>query len=174
MILAASDTAGLLDVNGTFIAELIAFLVMVWILWRYAYPRIIQAAEARQKAIASALEEAERARAEAELRLKDAERRLADARTQAQEVIDAAARSAEQIRQQLRDRGEEEAKRLLERAQADIEAARQKAVDSLRGEVADLVVLATERVIGESLDGDRHRKLIEKAIEEVAGGQRSR
>ena len=161
--------AGLLDINGTVIAEIVAFLVMLFILARWAYPAIIRAAEARQRAIQEQLEGAERARQAAEERLNEAEQRLQRARDQAQEVIDAAARSADQVRAELRRQGEEEGKRQIERAQREIEGEKQRAIDSLRGEVAELVATATERLLRETLDRDRHRRLIEAAIKEVSG-----
>ena len=161
--------AGLLDINGTVIAEIVAFLVMLFILARWAYPAIIRAADARQRAIQEQLEGAERARQAAEERLNEAEQRLQRARDQAQEVIDAAARSADQVRAELRRQGEEEGKRQIERAQREIEGEKQRAIDSLRGEVAELVATATERLLRETLDRDRHRRLIEAAIKEVSG-----
>jgi len=168
--------AGLLDINGTLIAEIFAFLVMLFILQRWAYPAIIRAAESRQKAIQDQLEGAEQARQAAEERLNDAERRLSEARSQAQEVIDAASRSADQVRAELRRQGEEEGKRQIERAQREIEGEKQRAIEALRGEVADLVTTATERVLGEVLDRQRHQKLIDSAIQEVGqgNGERSR
>jgi F-type H+-transporting ATPase subunit b len=166
------DTASLLEVNATLIVEMLAFLLMLVLLGRYVYPRVIGAAEARQKAIQAQLEGAEKANEAAEARLREIDERLEDARKQAQEMIDAASRSADRVRVELRRQGEEEGRRQLERAQRDIEAEKQKAISSLRGEVADLVASATERVLGETLDRDRHRRLIDKAIEEVAGGER--
>lgn len=168
------DTAGLLEVNATLIVEILAFLAMLELLRRYVYPVVIRAAEARQKAIQDQLEGAEQARQAAEERLSDAERRLNEARAQAQEVIDAASRSADQVRAELRRQGEEEGKRQIERAQREIEGEKQRAIEALRGEVADLVTTATERVLGEVLDRQRHQKLIDSAIKEVAGGERSR
>jgi F-type H+-transporting ATPase subunit b len=174
MLAAPLADAGLLDINGTVIAEIIAFLVMLGILARWVYPPVIRAAEARQKAIQDQLDRAEHARTESEERLAEAQLRLDDARKQAQEVIDAAARSADQVRVELRRQGEEEGKRQVERAQREIEGEKQKAIDALRTEMADLVATATERVLGETLDRERHRKLIESAITEVAAGDGER
>ncbi|HEX6349940.1 MAG TPA: F0F1 ATP synthase subunit B [Candidatus Dormibacteraeota bacterium] len=160
--------AGILNINATFWIEVAAFLLMLGILWRYVYPRVMEAAEARQKAIAAELEEAEKARQEAQKQLEDAQKQLDDARAQAQDVIAGASRSADQLREELRQKAEEDAKRLVERSRVEIVAERQKALDSVRREVAELVVEATERVIGESLDDARHKKLIDNAIKEVA------
>ncbi len=165
-----AGVAGVIEINGTVIVELITFVVMLAVLARYVYPEIVKLAEARQRAIAEQLRESEKARAEAEARLKEAEAKLADARKTAQQVIDAASKSGEQLRQDLRVKAEEEAKRIAEAARKEIELERDRAVQTVRNEVAGLVVSATEKVIGETLDEQKHKKLIDKAIEEAAGG----
>jgi F-type H+-transporting ATPase subunit b len=165
--------AGLLDLSLSFVVEIIAFVAMILILGRWVYPRVMEAAEGRQRQISEQLAAAERARQEAEQRLKDAEARLKEARSQAAEIIEGANRTGEQLRAELRARAQEDAKRILEGAQRDIEAERQKAIDSVRGQVADLVVAATEKVVGETLDEQRHRSLIERAIAQVGEGSRN-
>ena len=166
--------AGVVEIDGTVAVEVITFLVMLAVLGRYVYPEIIKVAEARQRAIAEQLKQAEEARAAAEAKLKEAEDRLNDARKSAQSVLDGATKSAEQLRQELKQKADDEAKRTVENARKQIEAERDQAIRSVRTEVADLVVTATEKVIGETLDDRRHRQLIERSIEEVASGDRSR
>ena len=164
--------AGLLDLSLSFLAEVIAFIVMIAILARWVYPRVLGAAEARQRQVAEQLTAAERARQEAEQRLKDVDAELQKARTQASEIIEGADRLAEQLRADGRARAEEEANRIVESARREIEAERQKALDSVRAEVADLVVAAAARVVGESLDLTRQRQLVERAIQEVTSDGR--
>ncbi|MBJ7601180.1 MAG: ATP synthase F0 subunit B [Candidatus Nephthysia bennettiae] len=166
--------AGLLDLSLSFLVEIIAFLAMIAILARWVYPRVIAAAEGRQRQIAEQLEAAEKARQEAEQRLKDAGAELQKARGQGAEIIEGANRLAEQLRADGRAKAEEDARRIAESARREIEAERQKALDSVRAEVADLVVSATERVIGESLDITRQRQLVERAISEVTSDGRGR
>jgi F-type H+-transporting ATPase subunit b len=166
--------AGVITINGTVIVELITFLVMMAVLARWVYPEIVRLAEARQRAIAEQLTEAEKSRADAEARLKEAEAKLNEARKTAQSVIEAATRSGEQLRQELKQKAEEEAKRLTVAARKEIEAERERAIQSVRNEVAGLVVAATEKVIGETLDEGKHKQLIERAIAEVASGDGSR
>jgi F-type H+-transporting ATPase subunit b len=144
------------------------------VLARWVYPEIVRLAEARQRAIAEQLNEAEKSRADAEARLKEAEAKLNEARKTAQSVIEAATKSGEQLRQELKQKAEEEAKRLTGAARKEIEAERERAIQSVRNEVAGLVVAATEKVIGETLDEPKHKQLIERAIAEVASGDGSR
>ena len=172
--LATTGTAGVIDLNGTVIVELITFLVMLAILARYVYPEVVKLAEARQRAIAEQLKEAEAARAEAEERLKEAEARLNEARHTALTVIEGANRSGEQMRQELKTKAEEDSRRILDAARKEIEVERDQAVRTVRSEVASLVVSATEKVIGVTLDERRHKELIEHAIQEVASGDGSR
>ena len=160
--------SGLLSLDATLIVELVAFVAMLAILARWVYPPVMRAAEARQRQIAEQLEGAEKARKQAEERLQQSEQTVNEARAEAQRIIEAGRRSGEQAGQQAKDRAEEEAKRILEQARRDSEAERQRALQEVRATIADLVVNATQRVLGESLDGDRHRKLIDRAVEAVA------
>jgi F-type H+-transporting ATPase subunit b len=168
--LATTGTAGVIDINGTVIVEMLTFLLMLAILARYVYPEVVKIAEARQRAIAEQLTEAERAKEEAEARLEEARRHLDEARQTAQQVVDTANKSGEQVRQDLKQKAEEEARRIGESARKEIEAERERALQSARNEVASMVVAATQKVIGETLDDPKHHQLIERAIEEVASG----
>ena len=181
MILAAVFLdAGPLTINATLIVELVGFLFMVLFLMyvplpflgipKPVFPWIVSVAEARQRQITEQLDAAQKERADAEARLAEAQAKLDEARKTAQGVIEAANKSAEQLRQELRQKAEEESKRTIEGARKEIEAERDAALRSVRNEVAGLVVMATEKVIGETLDDNKHRQLIDKAIQEVASG----
>ena len=159
--------AGLLDINGTLIAEIIAFLLMLGVLARWVYPPIVRAAEARQNQIKQQLEQAEKARQDAEARLNAAQEEITKARVQAGQIIEQANRAAERIQQEAQEKAREEARRIIEAASRDIDAERQRAIQAIRLQMADLVTEAVRRIVGESLDGERHRKLIEATIEQV-------
>jgi F-type H+-transporting ATPase subunit b len=171
--------AGVLAINGTFIVETVAFILMLLFLsyvplpflgiTKPVFPWIIGIAEARQREITARLQEAEEARQAAEARLKDADAKLVEARTTADTIIQGANRSGEQLRADLRQKAEAEHDRIVESAQRDIAADRDRALADARNEVAGMVVAATQKVIGETLDERRHRDLIERAIQEVAG-----
>src|SRR5207253_4382431 len=139
-----------------------------------ASPEGVTTAAARRGEDARRLHDAEQGGAEAEARLQEAQAELEEARKTAQKVIDSASKWGEQRRQGLRAKAEDDAKRIAESARKDIEAERDRALQSARSEVAALVVTATEKVIGETLDEPKHRRLIERAIEEVASGDGSR
>jgi F-type H+-transporting ATPase subunit b len=159
--------AGLLDINGTLIAEIIAFLLMLGVLARWVYPPIIRAAEARQLQIKQQLEQAEKARQEAEARLRAAQDEIQKARLQAGQIIEQANRAAERIQQEAQEKAREEARRIVEAASRDIDAERQRAIQSIRLQMAGIVTEAVRRIVGENLDDERHRQLIEATIEQV-------
>jgi len=147
--------------------EFVAFLVMLGILARWVYPRVMAAAEQRQNLIKQQLEQAEEARKEAEDLREEAEREIQTARQQAVQIIERANRASEQIQQEAQEKAREEARRIVEAASRDIDAERQRAIQSIRLQMADIVTEAVRRIVGESLDGERHRKLIETTIEQV-------
>ncbi len=166
-MLVAYLAAGLLDINGTLIAELIAFLLMLGVLGKWVYPWIIQRAEERQQQIKAQLEQAEKSRQEADQHLREAEAEIQWAREQAGQIIERANRAAERIQQDAQEKAREEAKRIVEAASRDIETERQRAIQSIRLQMADIVEDAVGKIVADSLDGERHRKLIEAAIKEV-------
>lgn len=178
-VLLAAD-AGPLTFNGTFIVETAGFLLMLLFLSyvplpfvgipKPVFPWIISIAEARQREITAKLQEAEQARRDAEAKLKEADAKLVEARKTADTVIEGANRSGEQLRAELREKADAEYQRIVDSAQRDIEAERERALQEARTEVAGMVVSATQKVIGETLDDRKHRELIDRAIEEVASG----
>ena len=152
MVLASSP----LSLNFTFVVEIVVFLVLLWLLARYVFPPLLRALEARQQLIAQSLQEAEKARQEAERSRASELEEMAEARAKAQEILDRAQQLGEQLREELRQRGEAEQQAMLERARAE-----------LRRQVADLVVMATTRVLQEELDERRQLQLVERALSEV-------
>ena len=163
MVLASSP----LSLNFTFVVEIVVFLVLLWLLARYVFPPLLRALEARQQLIAQSLQEAERARQEAERSRASEMAEMAEARAKAQEILDRAQQLGEQLREELRQRGEAEQQAMLERARAELQREREQAVAELRRQVADLVVMATTRVLQEELDERRQLRLVEQALSEV-------
>ena len=163
MVLAASP----LSLNFTFVVEIVVFLVLLWLLARYIFPPLVRALEARQQLIAQSLQEAERARQEAERSRASEREEMAEARAKAQEILDRAQQLGEQLREELRQRGEAEQQAMLERARAELQREREQAVVGLRRQVADLVMMATTRVLQEELDQKRQLQLVEQALSEV-------
>jgi F-type H+-transporting ATPase subunit b len=159
--------AGLLTLNGTLIAQLLIFLVMLGVLYRFAWGPLLKILNERRERIQQGVEATERAKQELEAAEKERQAKLEEARREAQAMLDRIAKQAEDLRKELEAKAREQAEALIARARAEIQQERQKAVQDLRLQVADLAVLAAGRIIGESLDAKKHRELIERAIEEA-------
>jgi F-type H+-transporting ATPase subunit b len=159
--------AGLLTPNGTFFAELIAFIVMILILGKYAYPRIIKAATERDAKIEAGL----RAAQESEERLAkvqgQVEQTLEEARTQAREILNRAHQEATGDAAEVLVKSRVDAESLIVRARTEIEGERDRAIQDLRAEVANMVVSASERVLGSAIDAKTHQRLIDDALTKV-------
>jgi F-type H+-transporting ATPase subunit b len=169
MLAAASLTAsaGLLTPNATLIAEIIVFLLMVGVLWRWVYPPVIRMAEEREKKIAAGLQHA----AEAEQRLvtvkDEVDKILDEARSQAQLILSRAQRDAVAQSEELRATTREDADAYTARVREEIAAERDRALRELRAHVGALVVAAAGRVLGESVDVDAHRRLIDSSVAQI-------
>jgi F-type H+-transporting ATPase subunit b len=150
--------------NATLIVEVIAFLVVLGFLAKYVLPILNKALEERQEQIATALDAAEKARADAAEAGHQRQETLDEARRQAQEIVAAANKAAERVKAQAEERGRLEYERLVARAEAEIAGARQRAVEEVSTKVGALVISVARQVIGREIDESTHRTLIEEAV----------
>ena len=152
---------------GLMVWTLLVFGVTMFLLSRFAFPAISQALDRRQKAIEDSIDTAERTRVEADKLLGEYRERLKEARAQAEEIVQRARQSADVHEHEAKERGQTIITEASERAQRDIEAATKRALDDIRREVADLTVLATEKVTRKALDADDQKRLVEEALGEL-------
>ncbi len=150
----------------------LAFLIVFLALQRWAFPAIRKGLQERQEKIRGDLEDAEKAKNEAETALDRYQQQLQEARGEANRVIEEARKTAEQMRRDLLARAEDEAQALVRRAQEEVRGERDRAVQALRRELAEASVELAARVVGESLDRDRQMRLVDQFIDEVAGMER--
>ena len=153
--------------NGTFIVELIAFLLVLWALRRWVLPYVNDAMEQRQATIRAALEDAEAARRRHEEAEAEYKRAIDDARAEARGIVEEANRFGEELRADFRSRAEQEYERIVGRAQADIDAAARRATQELTQQVSGLVITVVERVVGEGFTEPQQRQLVDRLISEV-------
>jgi F-type H+-transporting ATPase subunit b len=159
--------AGLLTINGTLIAQLVIFLLVLFILYRLAWGPLLRILNERRARIAQGVEATQKAMQELEAAEKERQAKLEEARREAQALLDRITKQADDLRKELEAKAREQAEALIVKARAGIQQEREKAVQDLRLQVADLAVMAAGRIIGESLDAKKHRELIERAIEEA-------
>jgi F-type H+-transporting ATPase subunit b len=154
--------------NGTFIAELIAFILVLWFVWRYILPPLNRMLGERQDAIRTELAAADEARADAQAADADRRAALELARTQAREIVEQAQRTAERLAEEARDRGQREYERLVASADAEVRLARQRALEEAAQSLGELVVEVVERIIEREMDRAAHRHLIQEAVDALA------
>jgi F-type H+-transporting ATPase subunit b len=152
---------------GLMIWTLILFLFTMWVLSKVAFPRIQEALDRRAKAIADSIEQAERQRHEADELLQEYRQRLTEAREQADDIVARARKASEAAVAEASAEGKAKRDELVAAARRDIEAETRRSLEKIRNEVADLTVLATEKITRKSLDEDDQKRLVDEALAEV-------
>jgi F-type H+-transporting ATPase subunit b len=158
---------------GLMIWTLIAFLVALFVLRKWAWPAITAALDKRQGMIEESIEAAERARAEAAALLEEYRARLREARAQAEEIVARARKAAEAHERESLEEARRKREELMEQTRRDIEAETRRAIQEIRAEVADLTILATEKVTRKTLTEEDQRRLVEEALRELDFSQLS-
>jgi F-type H+-transporting ATPase subunit b len=151
---------------GLMLWTLIAFGVSMFLLRKFAYPRIQSALEKRARAVAETIDAAERTRTEADQILNEYRERLREAREQADEIVARARKAADKTQDEARLNAKEAREEMLQDARRDIEQETRRSIGMIRREVADLTVLATEKVARKTLNDDDHKRLIDEALQE--------
>ncbi|MGO9956439.1 MAG: F0F1 ATP synthase subunit B [Solirubrobacteraceae bacterium] len=168
LVPAASSGSFLITPNvGLMIWTLLLFAISMFVLAKLAFPRISEALDRRQKAIEDSIDVAERTRRQADELLAEYRERLKEAREQATDIVSRAHQLAQA--RELETQGETRARReqMLEQTRRDIEAETRRAIQEIRREVADLTVMATEKVTRKTLTEEDQRRLVEDALSEL-------
>jgi len=154
-----------LGINGKLlIAQIINFLILLWVLHKFAYGPVIRMLDSRTKKIEKGLKEAEESHKKlAEISEKE-QAVLVEARKQAQEIIKKSEESATLQAQEILTSAKDQTQRMMETAQKQIEQEKTKILAEVKTEVAGLVMMATEKIIGEKLDSAKDAQLIKEAI----------
>src|SRR5215208_6879695 len=166
-----SDPTGIFDLPNTSLIfwEIITFAILLFLLYRYVYPPIRDQIQRRQSEIEQAIDEAQKTRSEARELLAEYRRQFEEARGEARQILDEARKQGEAARERAKREARAEGARIIPRE-------RDAALRELRREVADMVIVATERIIRHELDREEHERLISEALEsleaEVAGETR--
>jgi F-type H+-transporting ATPase subunit b len=167
----AEETSGglslVLPETSELIAGILAFSIVFFFAWRWALPTVNRTLEQRQAAIVGQLEDAEKAKTEAESLLADYRGQLAEAKSDSNRIIEEARQQAEQIRADLLARAEAEADQI--RAKARDEAANEKsrALAAARAQVGEISVDLAGKIVGESLDANAHKALIDRYLADL-------
>jgi F-type H+-transporting ATPase subunit b len=152
---------------GLMIWTLVVFLLSMYILSKVAFPRIQEALDKRQQAIEDAIDTAERTRTEADKLLAEYRERLHEARSQADEIVARARKTAENNEAESVAEAKRKREEMMAQTRRDIQQETRRAIQEIRNEVADLTVLATEKVTRKSLTEADQKRLVEEALSEL-------
>lgn len=153
--------------TGYLLSQIVNFLLLLFILQRFAYKPVLRMLNERRERIKTAMEEAEEARRKAAQAEEEYQRRIEEARKEAEAIISRAEEQATQLRGEILAQAQEEARALRQKAEAEIELLRRQALAGVQEQIADLAILAASKVIGQSLDEKGHRRLISEFLAEV-------
>ena len=175
-ILAATEGGAAEEEGGSFLVSpdvglmlwtLLVFGISMYLLKKLAFPRIEAALDKRQRLIEESIDTAERTKREADAILAEYRERLAEARTQADDIVTRARKTAEHHEQEAVAGARQTRDEMLAQTRREIEAETQRAIRAIRGEVADMTVAATEKVTRKSLSEADQKQLVEEALSEL-------
>jgi F-type H+-transporting ATPase subunit b len=152
---------------GLMIWTLVVFLISMYILSKVAFPRIAEALDKRQQAIEESIDTAERTRVEADKLLAEYRERLHEARSQADEIVARARKTAENNEAESVAEAKRKREEMMAATRRDIQQETRRAIQEIRNEVADLTVLATEKVTRKTLTDADQKRLVEEALSEL-------
>jgi len=162
------EAANFLVPNATFFAELVAFVVILLVLWKYVVPPVSKAMGERQEVIRKQLDDADAARAKLAEAQAEYQRALNEARTQAAVIRDNARAEAQRIGDELRAQASEESARIIARGEEQLANQRRSIVRELRAEVGELAVQLAGKIVGDSLaDEARQRATVERFLSDL-------
>ncbi len=152
---------------GLMIWTLVFFLISLYVLGKFAFPRIAEALDKRQHAIEASIEAAERTRREADEMLSEYRERLSAARGQADDIVSRARKQGEATEAEAIADAKRKREEMMEQTRREIQTETRRAIQEIRHEVADLTVLATEKVTRKSLTDDDQKRLVDEALSEL-------
>lgn len=166
-LVAASDNPLLAPSPGLMIWTLITFFIAMTIMYKLAFRKIQDAIDHRRQVIVESVEQAERTKDEAAKLLDEYRQQLATARSEAEGIVDRARKAGDELTARVKEEGEAQRREAVVQTQQQVQAEIEKAIGELRSSVAEMTVMAAERVLQGSIDTAAHHKLIEQAVEEL-------
>ena len=160
---------GLTDLGinpSVLLAQVVNVVILFVLLYLVAYKPIMRMLDERSRRIKESMAQAESIKEQTAHAGEEVKKQLGAASKEGQEKIARAVKIGEEVKQKAQQEAREEAEALIERARSEIQRERDEAIDEVRREVADLTILAAEKVIDRSLDKKAHRQLIDKVLEE--------
>ena len=170
-VMAQEGGGGMFDLNlGLSVWTTLVFLILLGILWKFAWGPILEMVQAREDGIQGTLDQAANEREEAAKLLAEHRQQMADARRRAQQVIAEGKEAGERVRRDIEEKARAEGDAMIERARESIEREKDAALGELRKESVDLALAAAGKLVQESLDEKKDRELVMGFIDELSSG----
>lgn len=150
---------------------IVNFTVLLAILYKFLYGPLLKMMENRQNEIKNNISQAEAIRGEAEALRTQLAADMTNARKEAQTIINSAGKVAEEMKNEIVSQAKESALTITTKAQEEIQREKEQALADIRNEVANLVILAAGKILGETMTVEQHRQQVDKFIQEVGGVQ---
>ncbi len=164
----AEDEGSLIDVvPGLMVWTILTFLIVLWVLRRFAFSRIQSLIDQRRDRIREALDEADKAREEARELRELVQREREEAKAEREKILDESRRQAQRQLEQAREQADADLRERLEKNREELEAENARLREQIRRDVVELTLLASEKVTGKVLDADDQRRLIDETVAEV-------
>jgi F-type H+-transporting ATPase subunit b len=153
---------------STLLAQIAAFVILLVILYFFAYKPVLKMLDERARKIKESIDEVQKVKDQASQTEEEFRKKMESASKEGQEVISKAMRTGEEARKRAQEEAKQEAQALVEKARVEIQRERSETIGELRQEFADLTIIAAEKVIGKSLDKETHRQIIDNVLDESA------
>lgn len=168
LLAAQEGGGGLFAVDpGLSVWTIATFLVVLFVLGKFAWGPILAALDAREQGIKDSIHAAAKLRQEAEQSLEEQRRQLADARRQAQEFVAEARDAADRLRREIEEKAREEGERILDRARQEVRRERDVAIEQIRTEAVELALAAASRILDERLTDERDQALVRSYLRDL-------
>ena len=160
----------ILDINpGLMFWTIVTFVILFWILKKFAWGPILEALEKREKTIRDSLDEASRSREEAQKLFEEYNKKLEKAGADAQKVLEEGRAMSENMKKEIVSRAREEAEEIVTRGKNEIELEREKAISEIRKHAVDLSLNAASKIVRKSLTDEDHKRIALEAIQDIEG-----
>lgn len=158
----------MLELNpGLIFWTIVTFIAVLAILSKVAWKPLLHALTSREEGIRTAIQQAEEANAEAKKLVEENKRHLAQAEAHAQQAIREGREMGEKLKAEIVEKANASSRQMVEQAKEEIRREKDSALTQLRGEVADLAVIAAGKIIDANLDVNKHRQLVDSVIKEI-------
>lgn len=164
----SDDENIMLDINpGLIIWTIITFVLLVVVLGKFAWTPILQALQSREQEIANALKKADEAKKDAERMMAENKLAMDKASNETARLIAEGRAMAEQLKNDIVAKANESAKKMMDQAKDEISREKESAMAQLRTEVAELSITVAEKILEESLDGTKQKKMVDKVLQQL-------